>query len=346
VPSSLHPGYRSHNRAPDVRRLAAQDKSSHRRCDIGGAASLLAIIIVSPNFETLPAYLLVLFAFFYVSAYSSLTSGRVAYAGKQIGTTFAIVFAGLSPSVDIYGPLWRTWGILLGTFVVALVFFILSPEYAADSLLPRLRKVIRDTLALAPGGSASHTEEEIQKTNSEAMRLLAEILQVANDAEVEGRSSMINHHAIVDAAGTLRCIANQLSAIATGRILTPLPHLDPPTDSARQQVLNATLRQLKTWLDFFSSAENLNAPAARKMARAKSLNDSANPIDEFSLRLAEGQFAQMKSWTLEQRRAMLAELQSMRELESLFSELNQYLADIPGPAPRPASRIVGRQVRM
>jgi uncharacterized membrane protein YccC len=75
---------------------------------IGGAASLLAIIIVSPNFETLPAYLLVLFIAFYVSAYSSLTSGRVAYAGKQIGTTFAIVFAGLSPSVDIYSPLWRT----------------------------------------------------------------------------------------------------------------------------------------------------------------------------------------------------------------------------------------------
>jgi hypothetical protein len=213
---------------------------------------------------------------------------------------------------------------------VALVFFILSPEYAADSLLPRLRKVIRDTLALAPGGSASHTEEEIQKTNSEAMRLLAEILQVANDAEVEGRSSKINHHAIVDAAGTLRRIANQLSAIATGRILTPLPQLDPATESARQQVLNAIRRQLKTWLDFFNGAESLSATAARKMAQAKSLHDLANPIDEFSSRLEGGPFAQMKSWTLEQRRAMLAELQSMRQLESLFSELNQYMADIPG----------------
>ena len=125
---------------------------------IGGAVSLLAIIVVTPNFETLPAYLLAVFIVFYVSAYASLTSGRVAYAGKQIGTTFALVFAGLSPALDIYEPLWRTWGILLGTFVVAIVTFLMWPEYAGDSFLPRLRKVIRDTLSLIPGGAAANTE--------------------------------------------------------------------------------------------------------------------------------------------------------------------------------------------
>ena len=36
---------------------------------IGGLISLLAIIIVTPNFETLPAYLLAVFLVFYVSAY-------------------------------------------------------------------------------------------------------------------------------------------------------------------------------------------------------------------------------------------------------------------------------------
>src|SRR6266436_9755582 len=72
---------------------------------IGGVASLLAIIIVTPNFETLPAYLLAVFIVFYISAYSSLASGRISYAGKWIGTTFALVFAGLSPALDIYEPL-------------------------------------------------------------------------------------------------------------------------------------------------------------------------------------------------------------------------------------------------
>ena len=123
---------------------------------IGGIVSLLAIIIVTPNFETLPAYLLAIFVVFYISAYSSLTSGRVAYAGKQIGTTFALVFAGLSPALDVYEPLWRIWGILLGTMVVAIITLILWPEYAGDSLLPRLRKVIRDTLALYPAAPPQH----------------------------------------------------------------------------------------------------------------------------------------------------------------------------------------------
>jgi hypothetical protein len=310
---------------------------------IGGAVSLLAIIIVSPNFETLSAYLLVLFVVFYISAYSALTSGRIAYAGKQIGTTFAIVFAGLSPSADIYGPLWRIWGILLGSFVVALIFLIVSPEYAAGSLVPRLRKVIRDTLALAPGGSASHTEAEIQTTNSETMLLLAEILQVADDAQIEGRSSMVNHHAIVDAAGTLRRIANRLSSIATERILTPLAELDPVSESARQEVINSMRRQLMIWLDFFSGPDNLNTSAARAIAQAYPLYDLTNPLDQLSSRLEEGRFAQMESWTLEQRRAMLAELQSMRRLESLFSELNRYLSDIPGRVPRRVPRLAARE---
>ncbi len=187
---------------------------------VGGVLSLLAIIIVTPNFETLPAYLLAVFIVFYASAYSSLTSGRVGYAGKWIGTTFALVFAGLSPALDVYAPLWRIWGVLLGTLVAGIVFLILWPEYAGDSLLPRLRKVIRDTLALAPGGSAANTEDEIQQANSlETMRILAEILEVADDAQVEGRTSSVNDNAIVEAAGTLRRIANRLASIATGRIV-------------------------------------------------------------------------------------------------------------------------------
>ena len=116
---------------------------------IGGAVCLLAIIVVSPNFDSLPTYMLAAFAVFYPFAYSSLGNARMSYAGKQMGVIFSLAFVGLSPSVDIYEPLWRIWGVLLGDFVVAIVFFSLWPEYAGDSLLPRLRTVIANTLALA-----------------------------------------------------------------------------------------------------------------------------------------------------------------------------------------------------
>jgi uncharacterized membrane protein YccC len=310
---------------------------------IGGAVSLLAIIIVTPNFETLLAYLAAVFIVFYLSAYSSLSSGRVAYAGKQIGTTFALVFTSLSPPVDIYEPLWRTWGILLGTFVVAIVAFIMWPEYAGDSLVPKLRKVIEDTLAMAPGGSAANTENEIQRTNADAMRVLAEILEVANDAQVEGRTSMVNHNAIVEAAGTLRRIANRLGSMATARIVAPTPRLDPVTESARAAILAAICAQLRSWLDFFSSDESLSASAAQRVALTLSPDELSKPIEEFGSRLEAGAFARLESWPVAQRGAILAELQSMRRLEFLVSDLNRWVAQIPGPASDPGSRIPLRQ---
>ena len=303
---------------------------------IGGAISLLAIIIVTPNFTTLPAYLLTVFIVFYISAYSSLGSGRVSYAGKQIGTTFALVFTGLSPALDIYEPLWRIWAILLGTLVVAFVTFLLWPEYAGDSLLPRLCKVIRDTLALTPGAAPVTTEDAILQFNSATMRTLAEILEVADDAQVEGRTATVNHNAIVEAAGTLRRIANRLASIATGRIVTPMPQLDPVTESAREAVLDAIRRHLQSWLDFFSGAHSLSAQAANAIARTHSPDDLKTPLEQFGSRLEEREFARIDPWTLDQRRALLAELQSMRRLEYLVSQLNRWLAQIPGPASNPA----------
>ena len=275
---------------------------------IGGAVSLLAIIIVSPNFDTLPAYMLAAFAVFYPFAYSSLGNARMSYAGKQMGVIFSLVFVGLSPSVDIYEPLWRIWGVLLGDFVVAMVFFTLWPEYAGDSLLPRLQKVIANTLALAPGGSASSSEDQILKTNSETMRVLTEFLEIADDARMEGRTCAVYHDGIVEAAGTLRRISNRLSSIATARVLTQMPQLDPVTEFARERFFQAIRGQLTSWLDFFSGAERFSASAARAIAEKHSADELAEPLNEFSSLLQEGGFARLASWPLEPRRTMLAEL--------------------------------------
>ena len=298
---------------------------------IGGAVTLLAIIVVSPNFDSLPAYMLAAFAVFYPFAYSSLGNARMSYAGKQMGIIFSLVFVGLRPSVNIYEPLWRIWGVLLGDFVVAVVFFTLWPEYAGDSLVPRLRRVLANMLALAPSGSASSSEDQILKTNSETMRVLTEFLEIADDARMEGRTCAVYHKGIVEAAGALRRIANRLSSIATARVLTQMPQLDPVTEFARERVFNAIRGQLISWLDFFSGAERFSASAARAIAQKHSADELAEPLNEFSSQLEEGGFARLASWPLEPRRTMMAELQSMRRLELLFSELNRYLADIPNP---------------
>jgi hypothetical protein len=246
---------------------------------------------------------------------------------------------GLSPSDNIYEPLWRIWGLLLGDLVVAIVFFTLWPEYAGDSLLPRLQRVIANMLALTPGGSASSSEDQILKANSETMGVLAEFLEIANDARMEGRTCTVYHNGIVEAAGTLRRIANLLSSIATARVLTQMPQLGPVTELARERVFNAIREQLTSWLNFFSGPEWFSASAARAIAEQHSAGELAGPLSEFSSHLEEEGFARLASWPLEPRRTMIAELESMRRLELLFSELNRYLADVPNP-PRHASRIV------
>jgi uncharacterized membrane protein YccC len=296
---------------------------------VGGAVSLLVIIIVSPNFETLPAYLLAAFAVFFLFAYSSVGNARMSFAGKQMGIIFSLVFVGLSPSVNIYEPLWRIWGVLLGDFVVAMVFFTLWPEYAGDSLLPRLKRVLANMLALAPGGSASSSEDQILKTNSETMRVLTEFLEIADDARMEGRTCAVYHNGIVEAAGTFRRIANRLSSIATARVVTQIPQLDPLTEFARERVFNTIRGQLSAWLDFYGGAQRFSASAAHAIAEKHPSSELAEPLNEFSSHLEEGGVARLESWPLEPRRTLIAELQSMRRLELLFSELNRYLSDVP-----------------
>lgn len=310
---------------------------------LGGAISLLTIIIVSPNFETLPAYMIAVFVVFYISGYSSLGSGRIAYAGKQIGTTFALVFAGLGPSVEIYEPLWRIWSILLGTLVAGTIDFIVWPEYAGDSLLPRLRTVVGETLALTPGSAAAATEDGIQQANSNTMRLLGEILGVAEDAQLEGRTSLVDHKAIVEAASFLRRVANRLSYIANGRIAAPSPPLDSSTERARAEALAVVRRQLQSWLDLLSGPNALSGEAARTIAQMHSADDMAGPVNQFALWLEEDQFSRIQSWTTDQRRMILAELQSLRRLEYLMPELNRWLAQVPGRASTSAAPIQQRQ---
>jgi hypothetical protein len=74
------------------------------------------------------------------------------------------------------------------------------------------------------------------------------------------------------------------------------------------------------------------------MAARHSRADISRPLEQFSAQLEAGGFAQLASWSLEQRRQILAELESLRRIEFLMSELDDYLSRVPGvkSAPSPA----------
>ena len=303
---------------------------------VGGALSLLAIIVATPNFASLPAYMMVSFVLLFISAYTGLSSGRVAYAGKQIGTTFLLVYAGLSPAPDIYSPLWRTWGILLGTIVVMVVYLTLWPKYAGDSLLPRLRRVIADTLSLMPDSGLSAVAE-INRVDFEITQLLTEILSVADDARLEGRRSLIDHDAVVQSAGTIRRMAHRLSSALSWLLKNPPPPLDDTTQAAATAAYGAMRARLESWHAFFESAGALQGESARALAAQHSRDEIAKPFQQFIKLIEEDGFARIAGWPLEQRSRLLEEVQSLRRMEFLLAELDVHLARIPGAAPAGAA---------
>jgi chromosomal replication initiation ATPase DnaA len=88
-----------------------------------------------------------------------------------------------------------------------------------------------------------------------------------------------------------------------------------------------------------SGNQSLDAGAAQTIARGYSPEDLRKPLEQLGSRLEAGEFARLQPWTLEQRLTMLAELQSMRDLEVVIAELNRWLAQIPGRPSKAGSPI-------
>jgi hypothetical protein len=138
----------------------------------------------------------------------------------------------------------------------------------------------------------------------------------------------------------LRRIANRLAGISMGRILAAPPPLDDTGESAREAVLASIRSRLESWLEFFEASPGLSA--TRAAPAGDSRTETTRALNEFSGRLEAQDFAPVSAWTLQQRRAILAELQSMRRLHVLMFELDRYLAGVARPqnkfAPAPEVR--------
>ena len=188
-------------------------------CLMGGVAALAAMIIVSQNFDSLPPYLIAIFAVTLLSAYVAQSSEWLGYAGIQTGMTFLICYVGLAPSSDIYKPLWRFWGIVLGVLTTGFVFLFLLPEYATDKVIASLEKLTRATLALGEEvAEKSVTEGRIAAVERRLSSDLLEVLNIADQARLEGRPGATSSAAAVEAADLLIRIAYRFETIAYARL--------------------------------------------------------------------------------------------------------------------------------
>jgi multidrug resistance protein MdtO len=131
---------------------------------IGGAllATLIALILivfVQPWTDSLSGLLAMTLPVFALAAWIAAGSERIAYAGIQIGFTFALAF------LSWFGPLSnltelrdRVIGILLGVLVSSLVHLYLWPDSEAPQLKARLAQLYRQ---LAQTLSARNDEVQL-----------------------------------------------------------------------------------------------------------------------------------------------------------------------------------------
>lgn len=307
----------------------------------GGALALLAIVVVTPNFETLPVYMIVTFMGLFLADYLGLGNGQFAYAGRQMGSAFVFTWAGLSPSEAITVPLYRVWGIMLAMIVLTAVFILIWPEYSGDSLLPKLRKILHATLDLMPEGAVATSVRKIHEVSSGITHELADLLSIADDARIEGHASSIDPDATVNASGTLRRIAHRLSAISRERIAAPIPALSPQTEAARNQVLAAMRVRLESWRDHFDGPNCRSSRAALAIANNRSPHDIDGPLSDFTHGVGANSFAQIAGWPTPMRLELMSEIASLRRLAQLFADLDHDLSRVP--VARTAARPIAAQ---
>jgi len=252
-------------------------------CLVGGLAALGAMIIVSQNFDSLAAYLVAIFAVTMLSTYVAQSSEWLGYAGIQAGITFLVCYVGLGPSSNIYAPLWRFWGIVLGVLTTGFVFLFLLPESAADKLIDALDRLIQTTLALGretfQGETTAARMVVADRTLSEN---LLEVLNMADQARLEGQRGAANSAAAIESASTLIRIAYRFQVISRARTGASEAFASGKVmghQQAFEESCCATLEALPARLRRNDLADNLVEPPPPTAFDLNSMISESNPID-------------------------------------------------------------------
>lgn len=119
-------------------------------CLIGAAMGIAAILFVIPYITSVGALMVLVFAGILVAGWVTAGSERISYAGVQIGLAFLLtVLQGYGPDVKMAVAGDRIVGILLGNFVMFILFTKLWPVGMVSSLAPRLTQTLKRLAAIA-----------------------------------------------------------------------------------------------------------------------------------------------------------------------------------------------------
>jgi hypothetical protein len=184
---------------------------------IGAAAALvfaaLATVVLTPNFVTLPPYMLAIFAGIILISYVGEGGGELSYLAIG-GTAFVIGFSGPGPRREMVGSIWTIWGISFGMIVRALVSTFWQ-EHANRTLAEEFERPIAALVTLARS-QKEYDPGEIAMAAAVILSSTQEILSVATDAQLQGHTTGVDASNLVEALDTMMRLAFALGNLEAG----------------------------------------------------------------------------------------------------------------------------------
>ncbi|MBB5215360.1 FUSC family protein [Parapusillimonas granuli] len=119
-------------------------------CLAGAAMGMASIIFVIPHITSIGALMILVFAGVLAAGWVAAGSERISYAGIQIGLAFLLtVLQGFGPDVQMDVAWDRIIGIMLGNFVMFVMFTKLWPVGMISSVVPALTRALNSLAAIA-----------------------------------------------------------------------------------------------------------------------------------------------------------------------------------------------------
>jgi hypothetical protein len=182
---------------------------------IGAAGALsfaaLATVALAPNFVSPPPYMLAIFVGALLMTYIGEGGGALSYLAIG-GTAFVIAFSAPGPRPDMVGSIWSIWGISLGMIIRAIVSVIWR-EHTNRTLAEEFERPLAALIALTPRRDPA-TPRQIVTAEMEIVAGVQEMLSVATDAQLQGRSTGIDARELVDSLDTTRRLAFALGNLS------------------------------------------------------------------------------------------------------------------------------------
>ncbi|HEY8516929.1 MAG TPA: FUSC family protein [Candidatus Binatia bacterium] len=244
---------------------------------LGGVLGIATLLIVVPNFDSLPPFLIAVALGTGIAAYVATGSARISYVGIQIAFAFALcTFDTWGPSVDLTRPRDRVLGILIGNLVTAGVTYWLWPVLAGRDMVNSLESALRHMALLSQVGVSGGVGERVVRP-ARGFRLqisqdLAATLRMHGEAQFEPGASTPEHRdeqrrllALLQAVQGAFLV---LLALVRNRLNTVPSRVDLPSRDRSHALAVAVAPNLEAAADELSGRPPRPAPAMAELVRA------------------------------------------------------------------------------